>query len=408
MKNPHTTKKNVKRFIKAKSKLDTPSKPVSQKEIFIAQKQHVQSFKKSLTQFFIKVRNYGVHLVHSTPNIFNLFKPIPLTKIRFIRRHRVLYRIVKKNESDLQLVMLPLILLMVLIILNVINTQIFQRIQREEFYASSVNTKLNPYPFVQEVAMPQVSANAAIIVDADSQVILFSKNPELRFSMASTTKIMTALTGLDHYKLDDVLTVKSVGIEGSGLGLVPGDQFTFQDLLYAMMLPSANDAAQAIADNYPGGADAFVSKMNEKADSLHLTKTHFADASGLNDDGDYTTVIDLARLASYAITNPTLAEISGTKFKTITNQSFTRQYPLTNLNRLLGTEGVTGLKTGTTEGAGEVLVTSTVKNGHTYIIVVMQSQNRFADTSTLMNFIDSNVQYVTPGLEEQGRVNEAM
>jgi D-alanyl-D-alanine carboxypeptidase len=168
---------------------------------------------------------------------------------------------------------------------------------------------------VQQVATPQVSANAAIIVDAKSQVILFSKNPELRFSMASTTKIMTALTGLD-------------------------------------------------------------------------------------DDGDYTTVVDLARLASYAINNKTFVEITSTKSMTITNLAFTRTYPLTNLNRLLGSEGVTGIKTGTTEGAGEVLVTSTVKNGHTYIIVVMQSKNRFSDTQALMNFIDENVQYIIPTKED--------
>lgn len=393
MKNPQSSKKKVKKIIKAK--------PPQRKEIFVANKQNLQPFKQSLVRCVAQARNYVAHLVHHSPKLLDIFKPIPPAKISFVRKHRRLYKIVKNNESDLQLFLFPLILLMILIILNVINTQMFQTIEQEEFHASSVNTKLNPYPFVQQVALPQVSANAAIIVDADSQVILFSKNPELRFSMASTTKIMTALTGLDYYQLDDVLTVKSARIEGSGLGLVQGDTFTFKNLLYAMMLPSANDAAQTIADNYPGGSEAFVAKMNEKAASLHLTKTHFSDASGLNDDEDYTTVVDLARLASYAITNATLAEISGTKYKTINNQSFTRQYPLTNLNKLLGIDGVTGLKTGTTEGAGEVLVTSTVKNGHTYVIVVMQSKNRFADTSTLLHFIEKNVRYVTPGLEQE-------
>jgi serine-type D-Ala-D-Ala carboxypeptidase (penicillin-binding protein 5/6) len=289
-----------------------------------------------------------------------------------------------------------LILIMILVTLNVINSQIFTNLAIEEFHASSVTTKVHPYPFVQQVNQPQITANAAIIVDADSQVILYSKNPQLRFSMASTTKIMTALTGLDYYALDQVLTIRSSGVEGSGLGLVRGDKFRFKDLLYAMMLPSANDAAQAIADNYPGGAEAFIKKMNDKAASLHLTKTHYADPAGLDDDGDYTTVVDLSRLASHAITHPVFTEITSTRFKTISNISYTRQYPLTNLNRLLGTDGVTGIKTGTTEGAGEVLVTSTVKNGHTYIIVVMQSNDRFSDTSALMNFIDTNVKYIEP------------
>ena len=329
------------------------------------------------------------------------FKHVPLHKLAFFKRHRGLRKFVKQNESDLQLVLFPLILLMILITLNVVNSQMFATIAEEEFHASSVNTKLNPYPFVEALALPEVTANAAIIVDADSQVILFSKNPQLRFSMASTTKIMTALTGMDYYKPDDQLTIKSVGVEGSGLGLVQGDQFSFENLLYAMMLPSANDAAQAVADNYPGGSDAFVQKMNEKAVALNLTKTHFSDASGLDDDGDYTTVVDLARLASHAITNSSFVEITSTKYKLISNRSLTRQYPVNNLNRLLGTEGVTGIKTGTTEGAGEVLVTSTVKNGHTYIIVVMQSKNRFSDTNILMNFIEENVEYVMPDMESK-------
>jgi D-alanyl-D-alanine carboxypeptidase len=416
MKDPQFSKKKTKKFIKAKPKKTKDVAPKTQKQpkdIYVRSpredtahktpKVPVQPQADVPTSTAKPSTGFPPVLSKAKNRLANVdfsFKPVSLTKLKYVRRHRSLYRLIKKNEADLQLVLFPLILLIILITLNVVNTQMFRTIEREEFHASSVNTKLNPYPFVQQVALPQVTANAAIIVDADSQVILFSKNPELRFSMASTTKIMTALTGLDHFKLDDVLTVKSSGVEGSGLGLVPGEQFTFKDLLYAMMLPSANDAAQAIADNYPGGSDAFVKKMNEKAAALYLTKTHFSDPSGLDDDGDYTTVVDLARLASYAIANPTFVEITSTRFTVINNESLTRQYPLTNLNRLLGTDGVTGIKTGTTEGAGEVLVTSTVKNGHTYIIVVMQSQNRFSDTSTLMNFIEKNVQYVIPGEKE--------
>src|SRR5262249_17236541 len=161
------------------------------------------------------------------------------------------------------------------------------------------------------------------------------KNPQLRFSIASTTKIMTALVGLDYYKPDDILTVKTGGVPGSGLNLIPGEQFKFIDLMYAMLLPSANDAAQTIADNYPGGEKAFVNKMNEKALSLHLSNTHYADPIGLNDDGDYSTVVDMARLASYAISNTTFVEVTSTKYKTIYSRNLARIYPLTNLNKLL-------------------------------------------------------------------------
>ncbi len=311
---------------------------------------------------------------------------------------RTLKLFLKRRESDFQLVLFPLILLVILIGLNVLNNQMIVKTVEQDVPIFSINTPLHPYPFLQAVKSPEVSAKAAIIVDSDSQVTLFSKNPQLRFSMASTTKIMTALTALDYYDQDALLTVKSTGIEGAGLGLVRGDQFYFEDLLYAMLLPSANDAAQTIADNYPGGSDAFVAKMNEKAASLHLVNTHFADPTGLDDDGDYTTVVDMARLASHAIHNPIFVEVTSTKYKTIANRNYTRQYSLANLNKLLGINGVTGIKTGTTEGAGEVLVTSTVKNGHTYILVVMHSTDRFTDTRTLLSYIEENVEYVVPPL----------
>lgn len=422
MKDSQSSKKKIKKFIKAKparqsGNAQKPSKAQKPKDIFVDPKLKTTPTVTEIQQSTLTKQPPGLRLAERIALIktkagsfaqtlktklvllAKYIKPIELSKLKYVRRHKNLRRIVKNNESDLQLVLFPMILLMVLVILNVINSQMFRVLEKEEFSASYIDTKVNPYPFVQQVKTPELSANAAIIVDANSQVILFSKNPELRFSMASTTKIMTALTGMDYYKLEDVLTVKSTGIEGSGLGLVPGDTFTFKDMLYAMMLPSANDAAQVIADNYPGGAEAFVLRMNEKAASLHLSKTHYADPAGLDDDGDYTTVVDLARLASYAINNKTFVEITSTRNKTITNSTFTRSYPLTNLNRLLGSEGVTGIKTGTTEGAGEVLVTSTVKNGHTYIIVVMQSKNRFADTQALMNFIDESVQYIIPSKE---------
>jgi len=303
---------------------------------------------------------------------------------------------VRNHDSDIQLILFPSILLVILIILSVFNNQLFVSIAKQEPIAEDQSTAINPYPYVQAVGAPIISAKTAIILDRGSQVILYSKNPQLRFSMASTTKIMSALVALDYYKPDDILTVKTGNVSGSGLNLVPGEKFHFIDLMYAMLLPSANDAAQTIADNYPGGSNIFVKKMNEKAQALHLINTHYSDPIGLDDDTDYSTVIDMARLASFAISNPTFVDITSTKIKTIYTTNYQRQYPLANTNELLGIDGVTGIKTGTTEGAGEVLVTSVVKNGHEYIIVVMDSDNRFVDTSRLLNYIDSGVKYVEP------------
>ncbi|MGH7245616.1 MAG: D-alanyl-D-alanine carboxypeptidase family protein, partial [Candidatus Levyibacteriota bacterium] len=250
--------------------------------------------------------------------------------------------------------------------------------------------KVALYPLIERNFLPQISAQAAFVMDNDSKVVLFAKNENFRFSPASTTKIMTALTALDEFNLSDVLTVKEGNIEGSVVGLVKGERMTFENLLLAMLLPSGNDAATAIADNDIGGKEAFVKKMNAKAKFLDLTNTHFGDPAGLLDDEDYTTAHDLAFLASYAITHPTLAKIFDTKKTTITNVEGTIVYPIENLNKLLGIYGVDGVKTGYTDEAGEVLVTSTVQQGHTFIIVVMKSDDRFGDTEKLLKLIADN------------------
>ncbi len=304
--------------------------------------------------------------------------------------------VAKKVEKNLALLLIPLILFIIFLLLNAINDYYARDITKNQLVGFPQETTLSSYPFVNTVPLISLSAKSAIITDSDSQVVLFSKYPGLRFSMASTTKIMTALTALDYYKMNSTLTVLNTNVEGSVLHLQLGDQFYFEDLLYAMLLPSANDAAVVIADNYPGGQVAFVEKMNEKAKALHLADTHFADPTGLNDDGDYTTVVDLARLASMAIQNKDFVTITSTKQKVISNVSGAKQYALSNLNKLLGTNGVTGIKTGTTEGAGEVLVTSTRNKDHTFIIVVMNSEDRFGDTQALLNFIDQQVEFIMP------------
>lgn len=251
------------------------------------------------------------------------------------------------------------------------------------------------YPVVERQYIPQVSAQAAYVIETISRVPVFSKNEGIRFSPASTTKIMTALTALDYYKLSDILTIKRSFVEGSGLQLVKGEKFTFQSLLYAMMLPSANDAAYAIADNYPGGMSAFVAKMNEKANVLHLYNTRYQDSAGLEDDGDFTTAHDLAVLAGVAMGDPIFAQVVDTKETTIQSIDGVSVYSIKNLNELLGLYGVIGVKTGYTDEAGQVLVTASRQNGHVFIIVVMKSDDRFGDTEKLLQFISQNVSYLS-------------
>jgi D-alanyl-D-alanine carboxypeptidase (penicillin-binding protein 5/6) len=250
------------------------------------------------------------------------------------------------------------------------------------------------YPVFNSPIDASVSAKAVVIMDKDSKTVLLAKNPNLVFSLASTTKIMTALVSLDYFKLNDILTVQTENVEGVNVGFKVGEKLSFENVLFAMLLPSGNDAALAIAQNYPGGKDAFIKKMNEKAKSLHLN-TNFADSIGLEDSRDFTTPFDLARLAAAAVGNQEFAKIVATKTQEITDITGASRYSLTNLNQLLGIQGVNGIKTGYTTEAGQVLVTSKKEGEHTLIIVVMDSNDRFSDTRNLLNQISGNINYLS-------------
>jgi D-alanyl-D-alanine carboxypeptidase len=206
---------------------------------------------------------------------------------------------------------------------------------------------------------------------------------------------MTFLTALSYYHLDDILEIKTAFVEGSIVGFSLGQKVTFKNLLYGMMLPSGNDAALAIAQNYPGGEDAFIAQMNQNVKKWHLYNTHFADPAGLLDDATYTTVIDLARLSSIAMKNPVFAQIVGTKAITIETIDGKNIFSIKNLNQLLGLYGIDGIKTGYTEEAQGVLVTSVMNENHRSIIVVMRSQDRFTDTISLIQSIVNNLTYLS-------------
>lgn len=251
------------------------------------------------------------------------------------------------------------------------------------------------YPSFKSPIDPDITAKAVVVIDNESKVLLFSKNPNLLFSMASTTKIMTALVALDYYKTNDILTIKTENVEGVNVGFKIREKLLFEDILYAMLLPSGNDAALALAQNYSGGEEVFVRKMNEKARVLKLNNTNFADAIGLEDSRDYTTPLDLAQLASAALKNETFAKIVATPTWEITDITGKNSYLLNNLNKLLGIRGVNGVKTGYTDEAGQVLVTSKKEGDNTIVIVVMDSQDRFSDTAKLLNLISENVNYLS-------------
>lgn len=250
-----------------------------------------------------------------------------------------------------------------------------------------------PMPVNRSGIVPgaEVSAEGVVVYDLDSATVMYQRNANESLAPASTTKIMTALVSLEHYNLDDVVTIKTVANDGQVMGLFPGEQMTVENLLYGALVYSGNDAAWALSEYYPGGEEAFVAAMNEKAKALHLTHTHFTNPVGYDDPQHMMTPIDLTRLAAYALTNKTIAKIVAIPQITVSDVSYTHFYPLTNVNQLLGKiPGVAGIKTGWTEEAGENLVTLVERNGHRVVIVVLKSQNRFGDTVSLINWVFNN------------------
>lgn len=276
-----------------------------------------------------------------------------------------------------------------------IDIKVQQHNYSNKIIPAPITSEVSYYPVLTDSIEPDISAKAAVVMDNDSKVILFAKNPNLLFSMASTTKIMTALVAMDYYKLDDVLTVKTTGAGGITIGLRKGQRILFKDLLHAMLLPSSNDAALTLAQNYPGGEKEFISKMNEYAKSLHLFNTSFKDPSGLLDGEDRTTPLELARLTSIALKNKIFSKIVATKHKIISDVDGLFTYSIFNLNKLLGVDGINGVKTGFTDEAGQVLVTSKkTVDGHTVIAVVMNSEDRFLDTKMLLDYVSNNLSYL--------------
>ena len=161
---------------------------------------------------------------------------------------------------------------------------------------------------------PSVSAHSAVLMDLDSKSILFSKNHEEKMGMASTTKIMTALVAAENYDLKRTVRVapEAVGVEGSSVYLYESEKLTMEELLYALLLQSANDAAAAIAIAVAGSTERFAEMMNERARQMGLVNTSFTNPHGLSDDAHYTTAYDLAVITAHALANETVREIVST------------------------------------------------------------------------------------------------
>lgn len=276
-------------------------------------------------------------------------------------------------------------------------------------------TNIPSFSYAEDLTL---SGEGAILIDVDSSEVLYEKNGNSKFFPASTTKIMTAILAIENSNLNDIVTIDQEVVDltdGSHIALEPGEELTLEQLLHALLIQSANDAALGIAKHTSGSIDKFVDLMNAKAKELGAVNTNFVNPNGLHDESHYTTPYDLALITRYAMKNETFKTIS-TKpnyIIPITNKKTEDRY-LNTTNKIFNSnekinvngnlvpikyDGVNCGKTGYTQVAQNCLVTSLEKEGHKLISVVLKSNGKevYADTHKLLNYGIENFDKVNIG-----------
>lgn len=238
-------------------------------------------------------------------------------------------------------------------------------------------------------APPQVLAESAVLmVLGDENLMLYGKNPTRRMYPASTTKITTFITALEKGKLDSTVVAsrRAAATEGSSLDLRAGDKLTLQEALYGMMLVSGNDAAEAVAESVAGSVPGFVSMMNDEAKKIGVIDTNFTNPHGLPDVKHYTTAYDLAMITAYGMKNPLFAEVVSTRQYDVHFLNRKVRH-VTNTNKLLGTyAGVNGVKTGSTNAAGDCLVAAAKRGNVQLLVVILNDDERWEDAAKLFDY----------------------
>ncbi|MBM3266474.1 MAG: D-alanyl-D-alanine carboxypeptidase [Candidatus Sericytochromatia bacterium] len=235
-------------------------------------------------------------------------------------------------------------------------------------------------------ASPEISARSALIVDADGR-ILYERNANKRLPNASTTKVLTALVVIDHSALEDVITVSNAAAKAppSRLGLVPGERYTVLELLYALLLESANDAAIALAEHVAGSPERFAKVLNQKAKALGAQNTHFVTPNGLHSPGHYSTARDLAVIMRAAMQSPIFVAIAQTQAVDLVWPGNHASHRVDNHNKLLASYATPVLgKTGFTNPAGRCFIGATQDNLLT--VVMLGSQNLWRDARRLFDW----------------------
>ncbi len=239
---------------------------------------------------------------------------------------------------------------------------------------------------------PQITAESAYFVDMDSGRVLYSKNPHSKLPIASVTKIMTIIVTLENHNFSDQIPVSetAANMEPDHMLLQAGEKLSVEDLIYGIFLVSANDAAEALAENTDGGTDNFVKAMNERAKMLGMNDTLFINPTGLEEDGkdQFSSAYDVALMSRYAIKQfPHLVDLSSTYHEYIPATSTHQDYDMySGINLLTTYPGVMGFKMGYTPEAGYTSVTLAQKEGHWVIGVILNSQDRRNEARELLDY----------------------
>lgn len=240
------------------------------------------------------------------------------------------------------------------------------------------------------VQLSGLNSKNYILLDSATNQVLISSNPDEHIFPASTTKMATALTALNLYPLDEVVTITSSYNNGKTIGLKIGEKITVANLLRALLIHSANDAATALANHHQQGYAGFVQAANSLAQKINLHNTHFVNIDGVDNPDHYSSVYDLAQLARLIIQYPFVRQAIQIQTITISSQDGKVQHELHTTNELLGkVPEIVGLKTGWTPQAGESFVGLISYHGRLFISVVGNSTNRFADTMIMLNWLKS-------------------
>ena len=249
-----------------------------------------------------------------------------------------------------------------------------------------------------EVFAQSITAKSAYVEDLSTGTILFERNSDRILLPASTTKLMTALTALEKYQLTDVVTVPELPkINGLKYEFAQGEQITVADLIKAALIQSNNDAAYILAFHADTGIEGFVADMNKKAQELQLKSTQYKNPAGFDDDTQRSSARDLVILSKAFMQHEFLASVVATKEAVITDISGEYTHFLTTTHQLLGVDPtVIGIKTGTTQGAAQVLITQFKRNDKDIIVVVMGSEDRYLETTRLIDWVFDSYVWINP------------